>query len=133
VTVRSAMDWGSTADDAARAYQGYLVPGMFLALAEKVVETAGPLDGARVLDVACGTGSLSRRLTEAGASVTGIDLAPPMVAVARELSSGIAFVEGSADELPFPDDSFDVVTCQQGPAVLPRPAGRRRRDAARAA
>ena len=123
MTVRSAMDWGSTADDAARAYQDYLVPGMFLALAEKVVKTAGPLDGARVLDVACGTGSLSRRLTEAGASVTGIDLAPPMVAVARELSSGIAFVEGSADELPFPDDSFDVVTCQQGLQFFPdRPA-----------
>ena len=77
-----------------------------------------------MLDVACGTGALSRRLAQAGASVTGIDLAPPMLAVARELSEGIAFIEGSADALPFPDDSFDVVTCQQGLQFFP---DRRRR------
>ena len=46
-----------------------------------------------------------------------------MLAVARELSDGIAFVEASADALPFPDDSFDVVTCQQGLQFFPdRPA-----------
>ena len=42
-----------------------------------------------MLDVACGTGALSRRLAAVGASVTGIDLAPPMLAVARELSEGL--------------------------------------------
>jgi SAM-dependent methyltransferase len=117
------MEWGATPEDAPRAYQGYLVPAMFLELADKVVDAAGPLDGARVLDVACGTGALSRRLAEDGASVTGLDLAPPMLAVARELSSGIAFMEGSAEGLPFPDESFDVVTCQQGLQFFPdRPA-----------
>jgi ubiquinone/menaquinone biosynthesis C-methylase UbiE len=123
MTEHSAMAWGATPADAPRVYQEYLVPAVFLALADRVVEAAGPLDGSRVLDVACGTGSLSRRLAGAGASVTGIDLAPPMLALARELSSGIAYIEGSADRLPFPDDSFDVVTCQQGLQFFPdRPA-----------
>ena len=67
---------------------------------------------------------------QAGASVTGIDLAPPMLAVARELSEGIAFMEGSADALPFPDDSVDVVTCQQGLQFFPDRAGGGGRDAA---
>jgi len=119
VSDRSALDWGATPEDAPRAYQEYLVPAMFSALADVVVEASGTGSGSRVLDVACGTGALSRRLAQAGASVTGIDLAPPMLAVARELSEGIAFIEGSADALPFPDDSFDVVTCQQGLQFFP--------------
>jgi ubiquinone/menaquinone biosynthesis C-methylase UbiE len=116
---RSALDWGATPDGAPKAYQSYLVPGMFTALADIVADASGAGPGSRVLDIACGTGALSRRLGQAGGSVTGIDLAPPMLAVARELSVGIAFMEGSADALPFPDDSFDVVTCQQGLQFFP--------------
>jgi SAM-dependent methyltransferase len=119
MTDRSALDWGATPEAASRAYQAYLVPAMFSALADLVVEASGVGPGSRVLDVACGTGALSRRLAQAGASVTGIDLAPPMLAVARELSEGIAFMEGSADALPFPDDSFDALTCQQGLQFFP--------------
>lgn len=123
MTERSAMDWASTTEDAPKAYQSYLVPGMFIALADVVAEASGAGPGSRVLDIACGTGALSRRLAQAGASVTGTDLAAPMLAVARELSVGIAFMEGSADALPFPDGSFDVVTSQQGLQFFPdRPA-----------
>ena len=73
----------------------------------------------RVLDVACGTGVLSRALARAGAMVTGLDLSPPMLAVARELSPEIEFVEASADAIPFGDDAFDAATCQQGLQFFP--------------
>ena len=123
MTADSEFDWAATPQDAPRIYQDFLVPAKFVALSEIVAVEARAAEGVRMLDVACGTGVLSRRLAESGASVTGIDLAPPMLAVARERSEGIAYMEASADALPFPDDSFDVVTCQQGLQFFPdRPA-----------
>ncbi len=115
----SAMNWGDTPAAAPRMYQEYLVPGMFEALTVRVVAHLQPSAGTRVLDVACGTGALSRALTRAGASVTGLDLAPPMLAIARELSPEIEFIEASADAIPFGDDEFDAATCQQGLQFFP--------------
>jgi ubiquinone/menaquinone biosynthesis C-methylase UbiE len=77
-----------------------------------------------VLDVACGTGVVARlaaRLMGHG-QVTGLDLNGGMLAVARGLPSAgapITWVEGSALDLPFPPDSFDVVLCQLGLQFFP--------------
>jgi ubiquinone/menaquinone biosynthesis C-methylase UbiE len=68
-------------------------------------------DGDRVLDVGCGTGSLSFAVPEVAnvASVTGIDLTPGFVefATSRNTDRRISFQRGDARALPFEDNSFD--------------------------
>jgi demethylmenaquinone methyltransferase/2-methoxy-6-polyprenyl-1,4-benzoquinol methylase len=76
-------------------------------------------EGARVLDVACGTGELSLVLARAGAArVVGLDFCRPMLEIARRKAVGgshrLPFVEGDALRLPFADESFDVVTIAFG-------------------
>ena len=72
--------------------------------------------GEKVLDVACGTGELVRRIAEVtpGAELTGIDLAPNMVEQARHKLAGetdARIEQADAHDLPFVDDTFDVVVC----------------------
>ncbi|BDG02414.1 class I SAM-dependent methyltransferase [Anaeromyxobacter oryzae] len=74
----------------------------------------GALDGKRVLDVGCGTGALLAELREAKpARLVGIDPDPAMLAQAEPKlrAAGVTaeLLRGSADALPFPDGSFDVV------------------------
>ena len=68
--------------------------------------------GDRVLDVATGTGAVARELIRRhGCTVVGVDQSPEMLAEARRrLGSGVELVEGKAEELPFPDASFDALT-----------------------
>ena len=70
---------------------------------------------AKVLDVACGTGDLSIELQRnSKASVIGSDFCRPMLAIAKEKSTGIPYVEGDALGLPFADASFGAVTIAFG-------------------
>jgi ubiquinone/menaquinone biosynthesis C-methylase UbiE len=66
---------------------------------------------ARVLDVGCGTGTLLRELARRvpAASLTGIDAATGMIAQARARFAGPVYLQGTAERLPFPDASFDLV------------------------
>ena len=79
----------------------------------------------RLLDVACGTGNLSLPAARAGATVTGVDIAPNLLVQARERAAAeglsIAFDEGDAEALPYPDASFDVVVTMFGAMFAPRP------------
>ena len=71
--------------------------------------------GARILDVACGTGDLSIQLFEkAGARVTGVDFCRPMLEIAVRKTDRIAFVEADALFLPFAEGAFDAVTIAFG-------------------
>ena len=77
------------------------------------------VEGARALDVACGTGDLSLALAEkTGARVIGTDFCRPMLEIAARKAetnvSEIPFVEGDALQLPFGDGSFDAVTIAFG-------------------
>ena len=65
----------------------------------------------RALDVGTGTGGGARVLAERipSAEVVGVDVAPAMLAEARRRVPGVSFVEGDAADLPFADDSFDLV------------------------
>lgn len=72
------------------------------------------LEGARVLDVGCQCGALAVALAERGASVTGVDVAEPLLEGARARARGYGvratFVRAEAESLPFEDASFDLVT-----------------------
>jgi SAM-dependent methyltransferase len=66
--------------------------------------------GQQVLDVGCGTGWFTRRLAQAGYTVTGLDIDTDMLAVAREKEPrDITWQQGDATRLPFADHSFDHV------------------------
>lgn len=68
-----------------------------------------------VLDLACGTGDVTRGLFEQGISVVGLDLSQGMLDIARAKSDPqINYIKGAADALPFDDESFDAVTIAFG-------------------
>ena len=72
-----------------------------------------PEPGERVLDIATGTGWSARNMARMGARTIGVDIAPDLLAAARELSvhldPAIDFVEADAEALPFEDGAFDAV------------------------
>jgi SAM-dependent methyltransferase len=80
-----------------------------------------------VLDVACGTGAVSRaaaRGAGASGSVTGVDVGEPTLAIARSRpaeqgAAPIAYRQSEAGSLPLADDAFDVALCQQGLQFFP--------------
>lgn len=105
----------------AEGYENYMGPAMFVPCADRLIDAASPEPGQRVLDLATGTGIVARRIVSrigAAGTVTGLDISPNMLAVARDRASkeglNIAWVEGPAEALPFPDAAFDLVTCQFG-------------------
>jgi SAM-dependent methyltransferase len=101
----------------ARAYESLFVPSLIGPYAPIVADAAGVRAGDRVLDVACGTGVVTRealRRVGPGGRVTGLDANAGMLAVAREQGGEIAWHDGRAESLPFPDASFDAVVSQFG-------------------
>jgi SAM-dependent methyltransferase len=93
-------------------------------LGERVVARAGIRPGERVLDVACGTGNAALRAAEVGGRVTALDLTPELLEVGRALAADagleVDWIEGDAEALPFPDESFDVVVSTLGVMFAPR-------------
>lgn len=81
--------------------------------------------GTRLLDLACGSGNLALPAARAGALVTGADIAVNLLETARARAAEehlqVAFVEGDAEQLPFPDASFDLVVSMFGAMFAPRP------------
>jgi SAM-dependent methyltransferase len=117
LTERSVRTW--SAGDFERIARGYRGE------AEAFIERLALAPGQPVLDVACGSGNLTIPAARTGARVSGFDLIPELLAVAkaRAASEGleIAFDRGSAEELPYADASFDVVTSMFGVMFAARP------------
>ena len=67
--------------------------------------------GARILDVGCGTGEYVHRANELGFTASGLEPADAMREVAIKKNPGASIVSGIATELPYPDESFDLVIC----------------------
>lgn len=94
-----AVDYAETFRDAMASRP---VERSALALFASVVD--GP-----VLDVGCGTGLMTAELVRLGVDVSGLDLSPGMLEVARRNLPGVRFEVGSILELPHPDGAFDGV------------------------
>src|SRR5216684_4126070 len=94
---------------------------------EAILESAHLRSGMRVLDLASGVGdpalSIAAEVAPAG-RVTATDLGPGMISLAEELArknglTNIEFREASAESLPFPDATYDVLTCRFGIMFFP--------------
>jgi SAM-dependent methyltransferase len=97
-------------DEHAAEYARLLDPTL-AGVVERLAELADARRGIRLLDLATGTGTVARAAAARGASVVGVDVSAPMLAVARELSPEIDFRRADAHALPFPDREFEVVVC----------------------
>lgn len=82
----------------------------------RVVNLAAVKAGDRALDLCCGTGDLALALARKGAATTGLDFSEKMLAVAAERSQtqNPTFIQGDAQQVPFPENSFDIVTVGYG-------------------
>jgi SAM-dependent methyltransferase len=93
--------------------------------APHLVRFAGIRSGAKVLDVACGTGVVALTAARTGAVVHGVDLTPELIQHAKENATLMrleaSFQESDAESLPFPDATFDFVVSQFGHMFAPRP------------
>lgn len=70
------------------------------------------LKGKHILDLACGQGFFSRALASRGARVTGVDIAPQLIAIAKKLGPPtISYLAAPASRIPLPDSSFDAAIC----------------------
>jgi SAM-dependent methyltransferase len=91
--------------------------------AERLVGAMDFGDGTEGLDIASGTGNATIPAAKRGARMTGLDLTPKLVEIARERASSegveITFVEGDAENLPYDDDSFDRVMSVFGVMFAP--------------
>ena len=97
-----------------------------LVVGELLCESVDLRAGERVLDVGCGSGNAALAAARRFCRVVGVDGDPALLARARRRADAegleLAFLEGEADELPFPDGAFEVVLSACGAMVTPDPA-----------
>lgn len=106
-------------------YQEFFVPSIGYPIAMDLLDVAELQTGEDVLDVACGTGVVSRLAAEAVGDtghVTGLDLNAGMLEVARSATPSdraIEWIEADAENMPLADNSFNAVLCQMGLQFMP--------------
>jgi ubiquinone/menaquinone biosynthesis C-methylase UbiE len=122
----------TSAYKAAETYEQFFVASIYNYWTPLLVERAAPQPGEQVLDVACGTGVVARSivpLVGVQGKVVGLDINPSMLEVAcRQFSrhcDEIDWREGRAESLPFSNNEFDLVTCQQGLQFFNQPTAAR--------
>src|SRR6267378_1265727 len=109
------------------AYDLYFVPRLFAPWARVLLDSLELKPGDHVLDVACGSGVVTRMLAErigANGHVTGTDISAQMLELARGKpalpnAAPIEYLESPAAPLAMPDHAFDVATCQHGFQFFP--------------
>ena len=106
-------------------YDRYMGPMVFEPYAEDLARRLVVREGMRVLEVACGTGIVTRFLRErlpAGSRLVATDLSEPMLSFARQKAgsaNNVEWKQADALALPFADASFDAVVCQFGLMFVP--------------
>jgi ubiquinone/menaquinone biosynthesis C-methylase UbiE len=124
-TSATAVSFKQYGGNAAENYERYFVPTIGMAWATALLDAAELHPGDRVLDVACGTGVVTRLAAERvgpDGAVAGLDINPAMLAVARSVPSSGAAIEwheASAESLPLADGGFDVVLSSLGLQFVP--------------
>lgn len=105
-----AFDWGKTSEDYAKYRDIY--PREFY---ERLAGLGLGVSGQRALDLGTGTGVIPRNMLKFGAQWTGADISPNQIKEARRLSEGtdIKYCVAAAEDIDFPEGSFDVVTACQ--------------------
>jgi SAM-dependent methyltransferase len=93
---RRPRDWAELAEPSNRP------------LFAEVLDRLGVGPGTRLIDIGCGSGYAAHMASERGASVTGMDITPELIEIARERVPSGHFIIGGMDELPFEDQSFDA-------------------------
>ena len=97
--------------------------GLHRAWKRRLAELARVRPGERALDVCCGTGDIAQALAKCGADVVGLDFSEPMLRIANEKSKVQSpkskvrtpeFLRGDAQQIPFADNSFEIVTIGYG-------------------
>jgi len=100
-----------------------MVETFLLPLGPRLVEACGIGEGTRVLDVAAGTGNASIPAAQRGAKVTASDLTAPLLEAGRNRPEArgleIEWITADAENLPFEDESFDVVMSSIGVMFAP--------------
>ena len=107
----------ATEIEAATYYEENFVPTLFEPWAPVIIDTAEIAPRHRVLDVACGSGVVTRHiasLTENRERPSGIDISAGMIEIARSISPEIDWEIGDALSLPYAENQFDRVVCQFG-------------------
>jgi ubiquinone/menaquinone biosynthesis C-methylase UbiE len=101
----------------------HAVAAQIHSMAEALVTAADLRAGSRVLDVAAGSGNAAIAAARGGAAVTAIDYVPELLARGRVRATAeglsVDFVEGDAEQLPFPDATFDAVLSVVGVMFAP--------------
>jgi SAM-dependent methyltransferase len=114
----------------AEIYETVFVPAMMGEWAPKVMALANLEPGERILDVACGTGALTRVVAKSvgpNGRVVGLDRSPDMLAEARKITldpssaAPIEWREGDVSAIPFENETFDIVFCNFGLMFFPDP------------
>lgn len=106
-------------------YDRYLGPSFFEPFANDMAARLNPKRHQKVLEIACGTGIVTRRLRDrlpAETRLVATDLNPAMLALAQskfDLKKNVIWQEADAGALPFADGSFDAVVCQFGVMFFP--------------
>ena len=106
----------------AELYEERFVPALFAHWVDAVLDAAQVRIGHDLLDVACGTGIVTRQASERvgpTGQVTGLDLNPAMIAVASRVRPDLTWQQGDVTSMPFESASFDVVTCQSAAMFFP--------------
>ncbi len=117
----SSVSYQHFTGTAAENYQRDFVPAIATPVSRELLRVADLQPGERVLDVACGTGLITRLASERVGSkgaVTGVDIAPDMIDVAKNVpapdGAKIQWRVADAAAMPIADSSVDVVLCQMG-------------------
>ena len=111
----SDTDRGQVSASAAEVYDAFFVPALFDQWTDVVLDVADVRSGHRVLDVGCGTGVLARAAharVGAHGHVAGVDPNDGMLTIARQAGPDIEWQTGLAEQLPYPDHSFDRTVSQ---------------------
>jgi SAM-dependent methyltransferase len=111
---------------AAEKYQAHSVPAMFEPLARATMDKIRLPENVHILDVACGTGALTREIARnlpGKGQITGTDLNETMIDVARQQQPDtphqMNWLAGDVSDLPFGDETFDIAFIQQGLQFFP--------------